>query len=48
LGDPGSGKSTFVNFLTLCLAEELLHQKEANMKVLRTPLPEEDERSGQR
>ena len=35
---------TSVNFLTLCMVGELLHETEANLKVLRTPLPEEEER----
>ena len=42
LGEAGSGKSTFVNFLIICLAGERLQSDCADLSRLTAPLPDND------
>lgn len=39
LGAPGSGKSSFLKFVALCMAGEFLHHSEANLALLAVVLP---------
>ncbi|MGD9210283.1 MAG: NACHT domain-containing protein, partial [Desulfobacteraceae bacterium] len=43
LGDPGSGKSTFVNFVATCLAGEILKDNDANIAALTAPIVNEED-----
>ena len=42
LGDHGSGKSTFVNFVAICLSGENLNQTGAYLERLTCPLPDDE------
>jgi hypothetical protein len=44
LGDPGSGKSTFINFVTMCMAGAMLGEV-SYLDRLTTPLPDDEDKA---
>ena len=48
LGEAGSGKSTFVNFLVLCLTGERLNNSHANLEKLKSSVPDDEGKPGKR
>ncbi|ETR69724.1 MAG: hypothetical protein OMM_03741 [Candidatus Magnetoglobus multicellularis str. Araruama] len=48
LGDPGSGKTTFVNYVAWCLAGEYCCHPYANIKMLTAPMPDDDGKMDQK
>ena len=44
LGDPGGGKSTFVNFVTLCMSGQELGYEHVNLDLLTEPIPDNEEK----
>ena len=47
LGDPGGGKSTFVNFVAHCLARQRLEPESRSLDALTAPLPQDDGSAGE-
>ncbi len=43
LGDPGSGKSTFIDFVAMCMAGEILGYEHANLKLFTSHIPGNDD-----